>query len=90
MTMEKLLDIYYTLLENVKYYFNDSTMGIVQLLQEDVLFIQPTASPNADIRARPLDDNMVYLVNLAFYLGERSMVFHAHYSILLDIVDGMF
>ena len=90
MIMERLLDIYYTLLENVKYYFNDSTMGIMQLLQEDVLLIKPTASSNADIRVRPLDDNVVFLINLAFYFGETSTLFHAHYSILLDIADDMF
>ena len=88
-TMESLLDIYYTLLENVKYYFNDNTMGIVQLLQEDVLTIRPMASATVDIRERSLSDNMAFLVNLAFYFGERCLFFNVHYRILLEIAKSI-
>lgn len=84
--MNRLLNIYYTLLEKLKYCYNDDTRGVLQLMQEDIhdkyMVIQTDISK---FETKSISECMTFLINLSFYFGERNKLFNVHYNILKDI-----
>ena len=84
-TMQRSFDLYCTLLEEVKPYFNSNTADIIQLMQEDVFRLYPETKSTVTVKKRSVRENITYLINLSYYLAEYVTFFSAHYSILNDI-----
>ena len=84
--MNRILNIYYTLLDKLKDMYTGDTRNIIQLMQEDVLAHYLVINTNVDyIQINTRTDYLIFLINLAFYLGETNEMFMIHCNILKDI-----
>ena len=87
--MNRLLNIYYSLLERLKYHYNEDIRLVFQLMQQDILrryVVIQTDIRNFDDKTNK--ECLTFLVNLSFYFREMDHLFDVHYRILSESVES--
>ena len=86
--MNKCLNIYYTLLDDLKQKYHDDIVGTIVLMQEDILNKYIVVHTSIDkFSHETVAECLELLLNFAFYLGERDNLFFIHYNILTEIME---